>query len=152
MTSGWSTCFSLILCSHQHLPPQLTMTGKGCVKQLAYLCFSSLIFLLNCSIIFVFSNVCILIVFCNLIVICPCKSCKSRTLISYHYTGHLVLFMEHHSMGALDVFCILIQMLGHFRPHSQSGWGSIHSGVNMLVMSYEGHSTLTPYWGRWRSD
>ena len=35
-------------------------------------------------------------------------------------------------MGALDVFCILIQMLGYFHPHSQSVWGSIHSGVNML--------------------
>ena len=43
--------------------------------------------------------------------------CKSRALISYHYTGHLILFVG----ASLDAFCILFQMLRHFRPHSQSG-------------------------------
>ena len=47
-------------------------------------------------------------VFQYLIVIFPRIMLKSLTLISYHYTGHLVLFMEHHSMGALGVFCISI--------------------------------------------
>ena len=70
------------------------------------------------------------------------------TFVSCHCAEHLVLFMEHHSVGALDVFCILIRVLGRFCPHSRGGWGSMHGGVDMLVVSYEGHTTLTPHRGR----
>ena len=45
--------------------------------------------------------------------------------------------VEYHNMGALEV-------LGNYRLYTHWVWGSTHSGANILELSHEGLSTLTP--------